>query len=152
MANKKFETYIFEGFGFPVVLINAPWRKTLGEWVLDINLNKLKDFVLDYLIHKESPLTGEELKFIRKHLEMTVAAFGKLFGVTHVSILKWENNEVKISPTTEFCIRLYVKDQLHTKDKEFRQFYHDLRIENLAKYKKRVRYKPLEIDTNMLCA
>lgn len=29
MVEKKIETFIFEGLGFPIILINAPWKKSL---------------------------------------------------------------------------------------------------------------------------
>ena len=133
MTEKKIETFIFEGLGFPVVLVNAPWKRVFGEWALDINFKKLQEVVLQDLIHKPTPLTGDELRFIRKFLELTTAKFGKLFGVTHVAVVKWENNKAQINPATELCIRLHVMDLLHPKDKEFRKFYHALSIENLTK-------------------
>lgn len=135
MTERKIETLIFEGLGFPVVLINAPWKKVFGEWALDINLKKLQLSVLQTLIHKRIPLTGAELRFIRKFLEMSANEFGKLFSVTHVAVVKWENNQTQINLNTELCIRLYVMDHLHPKDKEFRKFYHEISTE-LVKHKK----------------
>ena len=146
MREKKIETFIFEGLGFPVILINAPWKKVFGEWALDINFNKLQEVVLQTLIHKPMPLTGDELRFIRKFLEMPTAAFGKLFGVSHVAVVKWENNKAQINPATELCIRLYVMDYLIPKDKDFRKFYHGMSIENLAKHKKSRNIPPIEIN------
>lgn len=146
MKEKKTETFIFEGLGFPVILINAPWKKVFGEWALDINFKNLQNVVLQDLIHKPVPLRGKELRFIRKFLEMTTANFGKLFGVTHVAVVKWENDQAKINPATELCIRLHVMDLLITKDKEFRKFYHDMSIETLAKHKKNLKIAPIRID------
>lgn len=150
---KKTENLIFQGLGFPIVLINAPWKMVFGEWVLDIDLKKLQMFVLHTLIKKPLPLTGEELRFIRKFLEMSTSVFGKLFGVSHVAVVKWENDKTQINPATELCIRLYVMDHLLPKDKEFRKFYHNMSIENLSKHKKTLKRHPIEIDvTESLCA
>lgn len=147
MAGRKRETFIFEGLGFPVVLINAPWRKVFGEWALDINLKKLQHSVLQTLIHKRIPLTGAELRFIRKFFEMSTSEFGKLFFVTHAAVVKWENNQTQINPNTELCIRLYVMDHLHPKDKEFRKFYHQISSE-LAKHKKSSENDPIQINVD----
>lgn len=145
--NKKItKTFIFEGLGFPIVLINAPWKKILGEWVLDINFKKLQHFVLKSLIHKLIPLSGSELRFIRKFLEMTTTDFGKLFGVSHAAVIKWENDKSQVNLGTEVCIRLYVLDHLCTRDNEFRKFYHQMSIENLIKHKKKDKVIPLEIN------
>ena len=35
---KKHETFVYEGLGFPVQLIDCPMKKVLDEWVLDLNL------------------------------------------------------------------------------------------------------------------
>ena len=91
MKDRKQETFIFYGLGFPIKLINVPMKKACGEWVIDINMNKLMLVVLEALIHKPIALTGDELGFIRSYLEMTTTAFGKTFGVSHVAILKWES-------------------------------------------------------------
>ena len=46
MKRKKIETFIYRGLGFPIKLINAPMKKTLGEWVIDLDMNKLQIAVL----------------------------------------------------------------------------------------------------------
>lgn len=152
-TEKKIETFVFEGLGFPVVLVDAPWKKVFGEWALDINLKKLQEVVLQTLIHKSNPLNGSELRFIRKFLELTTAAFGKLFGVSHVAVVKWENDQSQINPSTELCIRLHIMDRLVPKDKEFRKFYHDMSIATFAKHKRSVGQRPIKINArNKLCA
>ena len=37
MERKK-ETFIFEGLGFPIKLIDTPMKKVFGQWVIDIDL------------------------------------------------------------------------------------------------------------------
>jgi DNA-binding transcriptional regulator YiaG len=152
VIEKKTKSYIFEGLGFPVILVNAPWKKVFGEWALDINFKNLQNDVLHALIHKPMPLNGQELRFIRKFLEMTTTKFGKLFGVTHGTVLKWENEQVRINPATELCIRLYIKDRQITKDKEFRKFYHEINIETLTKNRD-INTEPIKINAaDKLCA
>src|ERR1700733_11782329 len=104
----KRKTFIYRGLGFPILLVNTPLKKSLGEWVIDIDFNKLRHQVLNYLIHKKTNLTGAELRFIRKHLEMTTTEFGIVCGVTHVAVLKWESEKNRISPITDFYIRMFV--------------------------------------------
>ncbi len=148
MKMTKKETLIFEGLGFPITLINAPQKKVLGEWVLDLDLNKLQAFVLRLLVHKTSPLTGAEIRFMRSYLEMSLSAFGKLFRVTHVSVLKWETEQTRLSPTTEIYIRLYILNYLHAKDREFRKLYEEISLENLSR--KKIKQIPLKINVEDL--
>lgn len=148
MSERKVETFIYHDLGFPIKLINAPMKKVLGEWFLDINLAKLQKKVLSELACKPTSLTGEEIRFIRKYFEMTTTAFGQIFGATHSAVLKWEKDESCMNSTTELCIRLYILDRLKTKDKEFRKFYHKS-IGNFSKYRKvKTKMHPLEMDAN----
>jgi DNA-binding transcriptional regulator YiaG len=146
MKNTKTETFIFKGLGFPIKLINVPMKKMVGEWVLDINLNKLQLVVLECLVRKSAPLNGDELKFMRKFLNMSTTDFGKIFGVTHVAVVKWESGKTRINLSTEVCIRLYMFDRLiKAKDKDFRKLYHEINTEMLSKNKNE-KIDPIAID------
>src|SRR5258708_35710032 len=113
-------------------MVNVPMKKIFGEWALDINFGQLQREVLFLLAKKTTSLTGNELRFIRQYLEMSTHAFAKLFGVTHAAVLKWENEESKMNPSTEICIRLNVLDHLKVTDKEFRKLYLKLNPEIIA--------------------
>ena len=145
MKDRKKKTFVFEGLGFPIKLINAPMKKEFGDWYIDINMNKLMIVALEALAHKPIALTGDELSFIRSYMEMTTTEFGKTFGVSHVAVLKWESGENKFSPALELCIRLYILDHLRAKDAEFRALYRELSLEQLSKSKKGKVY-PLIVD------
>lgn len=145
MKTRKKETFIFEGLGFPIKLINVPMKKVFGEWCIDINMNNLMLVVLDALIRKPTALTGDELGFIRSYLEMTTTEFGRTFGVSHVAVLKWESGKNRISPALDLYIRLYVLDFLKAKDKEFRALYKELSLEGLSKEESK-KIHPLAVD------
>lgn len=135
MKQKTLKKYLFEALGFPIILVDVPMRLMIGEWVLDIDLNLLQKNVLNALIHKPFPLTGAEVRFVRKYFVLTTAEFGKQFGVSHAGVIKWEKQEddlANMNPATEKCLRLFVLDHLKSKDKEFREFYHEITIEQLA--------------------
>lgn len=111
MKTKKTSTFIYKGLGIPVKLINVPMKKMLGEWFIDVNMETLQRIVLEALIHKPFSLTGAELRYIRNYMEMSCVDFGKTFGVSHVAVVKWENEKNGISPALELYIRLYVKNE-----------------------------------------
>lgn len=135
MKERKTETFVYEGLGFPITLIKCPMKKVFGEWVLDINLAKLQSDLLKELIYKPVPLTGPELRFIRKFLELSTTAFGKLVGVSHPAVLKWEKEQAHINPAIEIYVRLYVLQHFHAQDNEFRNLYEQISVENLIKHK-----------------
>jgi len=107
-------------------------------------MNKLQQVVIRALIYKPTALSGDELNFIRVYLNMTMAEFGKALGVTHVAIVNWESEKRNISPSMEVYIRLYVLEQLHARDKEFRKLYNEMSLEKLSK--KEGKIHPLKID------
>ena len=145
MKDKKKSTFIYEGLGIPIKLINVPMKKILGKWFIDINMETLQRVVLEALVHKPVSLTGMELRYIRHYMEMSAADFGKAFGVSHVAVVKWENAKNGITPALELCIRLYMMNYLKAKDKEFRALYGDLSLDKLSKSRKG-KIHPIAID------
>lgn len=144
----KKETFMWEGLGFPIRLINVPMKKVFGEWILDINLDDFQKAVLYMLAYKVTPLTGAELRFVIDYLKMSTREFAHLFGVTHAAVLKWENEKSKMNPSTEVCLRLYILNYLKVADKEFRKLYLRITPQNLAKAD--VDQIPLEIDAEKI--
>lgn len=133
MESKIQKEFIDTGFGFPVRLINVQMVKVRGAWTPKLNYNELALAVLRLLTEKESRLTGNEIKFIRTHFEMTLQEFSKRFCVTHVAVLKWErtkNSGTAMNWTTEKDIRLFILTKLGTKSNDLAKLYH--RLETLA--------------------
>ncbi len=136
MKKKIIKKYIYEGLGFPVALENVPLVEKRGVWTPAIDLNKLQKEVLLELSHKTGSITGNEVHFIRVYFEMTLEAFGKQFGVTHVAVLNWEktkNKSAKINPTTELCIRLMILEKLNIGNQVFRDTFRGFDMQAIAK-------------------
>lgn len=152
MRHKTVKSYTYDGLGFPVHLTNVPMIEVRGEFILDIDFNKLQKAVLLHLCHKKTPLTGDEVKFIRKYFSLTTTAFAALFAHSHSAILKWENqgNSIaRIAPTTELYLRLYILEFLKKDAEDFKELYHEIRISQLAEFSKMKRlytYIPLSIN------
>lgn len=129
MKKKIQKVYEGHGFGFPVVLLNVPMIQVRGEWLPDVNQNKLSEIVLGALIHKPYRLTGNEVHFIRIFLGMTLEQFAKRLDVTHPAVLKWEKKQTE--PTgmiwsTEKDIRLFGLTKLQKHKNDFLSAYHEL--------------------------
>lgn len=152
MKTKIKKTYTYEGLGFPVHLTNVPMIKARGEFILDIDFNKLQKAVLLHLCHKKMPLTGNEVKFVRKYFSLTTTDFGNLFGYSHSAILKWENHGdaiARIAPTTEVYLRLHIFEFLQKDALDFKELYNEIRIPQLAKFLKLsqdLAYIPISIN------
>ncbi len=145
MERKK-ETFMFNGLGFPIRLIDCPMKKVIGEWVIDINLNALQLSVFKGLIHKSSPLTGKEMRFMRKFMDLTTEDLGKMVGVTHAAVVKWEKEQSKMSLVQEIYIRMRFSSMLV--DREINAIFKDITPETLTEAKES--NKPLSIKASEL--
>jgi DNA-binding transcriptional regulator YiaG len=141
---RKVSSITYKGFGFPIRLINVPMRKAYGDWVLEVNFAQLQVAVLLLLVKQTTPLSGREITCIRHFLDMSTTQFGELLGVSHVAVIKWENEERNMNPSTEIFLRLHVLDKLHVNDKEFRKIYLTFKPKIISKRKSKT--APLKID------
>lgn len=149
METKIQKEFIDTGFGFPIRLMDVPMIKVRGSWTPNLNYNKLALVVLRALAHKGSRLTGNEIRFIRTHFEMTLQEFAKRFCVTHVGVMKWEkakNQPTSMNWTTEKDIRLFVLTRLAAKAQELASLYDEL--ETFPEGKS----EPIHLDAKRLAA
>ena len=92
LERKSQEMFVYEGFGFPVALLNVPMVRVRGAWTPDVDFNALSRRLLKALARKTVRLTGQEVRFIRHSLSMTLEQFARRFGVTHPAVIKWERS------------------------------------------------------------
>ena len=113
---------IFNGLGFPIVLLNAKIKNTEYGEVLDVDFNKLSELVFEALIRKPSRFSGAEVKFIRNHMELSQNVFGNMLDVDRSSVGKWEAKDLKptqMMPAVELSLRIQMAQRLrHSVDRE----------------------------------
>ncbi|MBI2892124.1 MAG: hypothetical protein HYY06_01130 [Deltaproteobacteria bacterium] len=125
------------------MLRNVPMVKVRGIWTPRIDYNRLARDVALALAKKQERLTGNEIRFIRQHFEMTLQAFGSRFDVSHPAVLKWERAGDKppaLKWPVEKDIRLFILDRLLSRPKAFKELYETLREEAASPS------KPLEMN------
>jgi len=111
------KTMKFNGFGFPVILLNVPVKVEYGDEIPDINFKRMQEQLFQALLLKPSSLSGAEVKFLRHHLELTQDQFAKILKVERSLISKWEGKDLKVtgmSSHIEIFLRLKLaklKDQ-----------------------------------------
>jgi len=111
MDRKRRNRFRYQGFGFPVILVDVPMVRVRGAWTPDVNYNRLSSRLLEVLARKPARLTGNEIRFIRHSLEMTLAQFATRFGITHPAVIKWEktgNRPTMMTWALEKDIRLEI--------------------------------------------
>ncbi len=58
------------------------------------------------LVEKKSPLSADEVRFLRKRLRFASKAFAELVGLSSEQYSRVENGAAKLMPTVERVVRL----------------------------------------------
>jgi DNA-binding transcriptional regulator YiaG len=79
-----------------------------AEGVLYVhNISQLHDAIGLSLIMKSNPLTGDEIRYIRHHLDLSQKKLGSLLGVDYQSILGWEKGKREITASADRLLKAY---------------------------------------------
>jgi putative zinc finger/helix-turn-helix YgiT family protein len=76
-----------------------------NEEVLIPRMNDLMRLLALAIVSRPSRLLGEDVRFLRKYLNMTQAQLAELLDVHKTNLSKWENNEDKIGEQSDRLIR-----------------------------------------------
>jgi DNA-binding transcriptional regulator YiaG len=103
---------LFTDLGLPVLLVDPPMTEANGQQVPDINMQALQDAVFQMLIGSRTRLTGDQIRFIRKHVRWRQADFAELLNMANHSIVShWESRQDEFSGmdyNTEVLLRIWM--------------------------------------------
>src|SRR5580658_5348010 len=68
-------------------------------------VDEMMHLVAVAILRKPYRLDGEELRFLRKHVELNQEEFAKLLHVDKTTLSKWENNEDRIGVQSDLWAR-----------------------------------------------
>ncbi|EDN72296.1 conserved hypothetical protein [Beggiatoa sp. SS] len=80
MALKMRPEYEYLGLGFPMTLKNVVCFNIYEQWHPKIDVEKAST----------SPLTGNEIEFIRTYLNLSKKAFAEKLNVAQTTLSRWE--------------------------------------------------------------
>lgn len=133
---KTVKNYTDYGFGFPVVIDRVEMRDFEGEEVPFLNLNALEERVIRAMPDRTVRLTGNEVRFVRQHFGLTLAAFGKSLGVSHAAVKQWEqkyNEPTDMEWAKEKNLRLFILRSVGCSDQDFVRLFDGLEKERPTK-------------------
>jgi len=129
MKTKMIKSFVYEGLGFPIELLNVQMIEINGEWVPKIDIHQIADEAVKKLATQESRLTGNQVKFIRSYFSMPLREFGKkVVHETHAAVKKWESNGEKITAmneNTEQVLRLFIIEQTSALKSDFYKIFQE---------------------------
>jgi len=84
----------------------ADCPKCGNQDVIIPRMAKIHRAIAQALASSPARLTGEQLRFLRKHLGLSGDQFGSYLHTDRTKISKWENEDDRIGPATDRLVRL----------------------------------------------
>lgn len=91
-------------------ITETPYGKSLS---ID-DVEGLHTAITQALIDIARPLTGDELRFLRIHLDLSQKALGEYFGKSDQSVAKWEKSEM-VPKDVDYLIRHIIRQTINEK-------------------------------------
>lgn len=82
-----------------------------GEMPIIPRVNDMMMALAQAVIRKPSRLTGEEVRFLRKHISATQQEFARRLQVDKTTVSKWENGDDPVGKRSDMLIRFWVLTQ-----------------------------------------
>lgn len=98
----------FDRIGVPVILYNIELIKCScgnAEPIIG-DLNDLMDVVARAIVVKHTPLTGHEVRFLRKYVGKSAREFSVGIGIDPSTLSRWENSQTPIGRIGERLVRV----------------------------------------------
>lgn len=105
------EPFRYLACGLDNVFLTSGYRRKerAGQWVTSVeDAEGLHKAIAKHLVLRRKELSGREVRFLRKHLELTQAELGKLFGVTDQTVARYEKGESAFEGAADMLLRLMV--------------------------------------------
>lgn len=114
--NRKYMTqFTYTGLGFPIILPKVEMIFINDEWHPKLNIKKIAHEAAKMLINQKTRLTGNQIKFIRTYLDMSLRTFSLAMNESHMAIKKWEdfkNQPTHMDKNIEIMLRLYLYEKI----------------------------------------
>ena len=125
---KKFKDHIiYNGCGFPVKLSHVEMIFMDGKWHPKIDVKATSKKVIEALITENARLTGNQIRFIRSYLNMSLREFAeKIVNKSHTAVSKWEKMEnlpSNMDINIEKILRLSLRKRLCVTQKQKNHFF-----------------------------
>lgn len=101
-----------------VQLLNVPiWICARGHEETEIPaVNELHDLLARLIVRKPARMTGEEIRFLRKRINMPAREFAERIGITAVQLSRIENGARLVTQRMDLLIRLAIAAFMAARD------------------------------------
>jgi DNA-binding transcriptional regulator YiaG len=96
-----------------ILFKNVPMRESKRGPIIEFNETLLEETAARAIIEHRIPIRGQEVKFLRKVLGLSMEVFSEQLGLTASAVFKWEHKaEDRLHPINEIAVRSLVADHL----------------------------------------
>lgn len=121
VKSKIEKNYLYEDFGFPVIIPSVKLINYKDEWLPQIDILELELNVAKSLNETHVRFTGNHIRFIRSFLNQSLRDFAKSLGMSHVAVKKWEGSGDRAAAMAypiEFFIRFLLRESIRRKERK----------------------------------
>ena len=97
-----------------------------GEGVSIKKLDELHKAIGLHLTTQKKALSGKELRFLRKQMDLTQSELGKIVGLSSQQVARWEKGESDISGPADALLRWLYIDHIDNKEINIRELLKNL--------------------------
>ncbi len=148
MSVKK-ENYHYIESGLDNVYLKTPVFKCskCKEVIADIPaMNELHTLIAINLVKKTSMLTGKEIRFLRKEMDLKANELAHILGVVKQTVSRWENDKENISRYSDRLIRMiYIQILQQRCNKVFKEVLDKIKAITPSVKKIRINISPDEL-------
>jgi putative transcriptional regulator len=76
-----------------------------GDGISIKNLDQLHKAIGSFLARQKKALSGKELRFLRKQMDLSQSDLGKMLGLTSQQVARWEKGQCEVSGSADILIR-----------------------------------------------
>lgn len=108
MKYRKEQNYRYRESGLNNVIVVVPVHSCpkCGEVLPEIrDIKGLHAAIADHLFGKRTPLTGAEIRFLRKQMGMKAKELAAILGVDAVTVSRWETGTKRVGDVTDRLVR-----------------------------------------------
>jgi DNA-binding transcriptional regulator YiaG len=123
---KNFEYF---GAGVPAVISYVTFESFGSDWIPLLDYEAVEEFLARKVATKVTRLTGDDVRFLRQWLEISMADLAGHFGYTAPAVHKWQQRRSRAAGmhwTAETQLRLLVLDKLGVTPTAFRSAFRSL--------------------------
>lgn len=106
------ENYRYDDSGLPyVVLVNVEVSRCAKCGAVEVKIPAIEPLhraIAWSVARKDSRLTPEETRFLRKYLGFSTGDLAEIVGIDPATVSRWENGTRPIGPTTDRLLRMMV--------------------------------------------